>query len=141
MDHIKEFFDVFSDDSHRRNHHKVMALHEQEGQRWRMCSKRAPSLPKRWFEFSWLTAKNPLFDARDGQAYPRRRIPFHDRFGFPCYQCFWSAWYPLGEMGNVYYSGLAHTTSSTQGLVASPENMAFPTFLDGLMFYMGSILK
>ena len=88
-----------------------------------------------------LREQGALFDAEGRQVNPRSLIRFYDSFGFPCYQCFWSEWYPAEEMGNVYYSGLTHTISSTRGHAASPENMAFPTFLDWLMFYMESILK
>ncbi len=88
-----------------------------------------------------LQERGPLFDTKGNQVDPRSLIRFYDSFGFPCYQCFWSEWYPGEEMGNVYYSGLTHTISDTQGFSASPEKMAFPTFLDWLMFYMESILK
>lgn len=88
-----------------------------------------------------LRERGALFDAQEREVNPRSLIRFYDSFGFPCYQCFWAEWYPAEEMGNVYYSGLTHTISNTQMYEASPENMAFPTFLDWLMFYMESILK
>ena len=70
---------------------------------------------------------------------PRSLIPFYESFGMPFFQCFWADWYPEEEMGNVYYSGLAKTISMPKGKGSSPENMAFPTFLDWLMFYLERI--
>lgn len=66
-------------------------------------------------------------------------IPFYQSYAFPCYQCFWAEWHPAEEMGNIYYSGLTHTVSNHLADMLSPENQAFPTFLDWLMFYMESI--
>lgn len=65
---------------------------------------------------------------------PKRLIPFYESFGMPYFQCFWGEWYPEEEMGNVYYSGLTNTISFEGD--SSPENMAFPTFLDWLQFYL-----
>lgn len=81
----------------------------------------------------------PLLSATKEVVDPKSLIPFYESFGFPCFQCFWSDWYPEQEMGNVYYSGLTHTiTDHTSGL-ASPENQTFPSFLDWLMFYLETI--
>ncbi|MBS4167529.1 SMI1/KNR4 family protein [Parachlamydia sp. AcF125] len=70
---------------------------------------------------------------------PKTLIPFYESFGMPFYQCFWAEWYPENEMGNVYYSGLTHSISNTQSSVSSLESMAFPTFLDWLMFYLEQV--
>lgn len=66
-------------------------------------------------------------------------IPFYQSYAFPCYQCFWAGWHPGEEMGNIYYSGLTHTVSNHLVNSLSPENQAFPTFLDWLMFYLETI--
>ena len=66
-------------------------------------------------------------------------IPFYQSYAFPCYQCFWAEWHPGEEIGNIYYSGLTHTVSNHLLGMNSPENQAFPTFLDWLMFYLESI--
>lgn len=66
-------------------------------------------------------------------------IPFYQSYAFPCYQCFWAEWHPGEEMGNIYYSGLTHTVSNHLASEISPENQAFPTFLDWLMFYLETL--
>lgn len=66
-------------------------------------------------------------------------IPFYQSYAFPCFQCFWAGWHPGEEMGNIYYSGLTHTVSNHLADILSPENQAFPTFLDWLMFYLETI--
>lgn len=70
---------------------------------------------------------------------PTSLYPFYKSFGMPFFQCFWSEWYPEEEMGNVYYSGIANTISSLAFKATSVENMAFPTFIDWLMFYLETI--
>lgn len=67
---------------------------------------------------------------------PKALIPFYESFGLPCFQCFFDEWHPAQEMGNIYYSGLTHTISSCTGSESSPENLAFATFTDWLMFYL-----
>ena len=67
---------------------------------------------------------------------PRALIPFYESFGMPFYQCFWGEWYPEHEMGNVYYSGEIKRITIKSRSDLAPENMAFPTFLDWLMFYL-----
>lgn len=70
---------------------------------------------------------------------PKALIAFYESFGLPCYQCFWGEWYPEDEMGNVYYSALTQTISSGKKKGSWAENLAFPTFLDWLMFYLENI--
>jgi hypothetical protein len=70
---------------------------------------------------------------------PQNLIPFYASFGMPFFQCFWHDWYPESEMGNVYYSETSNTISILASKVASAENMAFPTFMDWLLFYLESI--
>lgn len=70
---------------------------------------------------------------------PQSLIPFYSSFGMPFFQCFWSEWYPEGEMGNVYYSEAANTISILASKATSVENMAFPTFVDWLLFYLETI--
>lgn len=83
-----------------------------------------------------LESKGPLLSATNEPVDPKKLIPFYESFGFPCYQCFWAEWYPAQEMGNVYYSGLTHTITDHTSNDCSPENQAFPTFLDWLEFYL-----
>lgn len=65
---------------------------------------------------------------------PKTLIPFYESFGMPFLQCFWAEWYPQDEMGNVYYSSTTKTISDVDS--PSSDSMAFPTFLEWLMFYM-----
>lgn len=67
---------------------------------------------------------------------PKSLIPFYESFGMPFFQCFWKEWYPEGEMGNVYYSGTVKKILVSENGLAGDESMAFPTFLDWLMFYL-----
>jgi hypothetical protein len=67
---------------------------------------------------------------------PKTLIPFYESFGMPFFQCFWTEWYPEEEMGNVYYSGVSKKILVAEDERPSEENMAFPTFLDWLMFYL-----
>jgi hypothetical protein len=78
----------------------------------------------------------PLKSSKGEMVNPKTLIPFYESYGLPCYQCFWSEWYPLEEMGNVYYSGLTKILSDFSGEGTWGENLAFPTFLDWLMFYL-----
>lgn len=70
---------------------------------------------------------------------PKSLIPFYESFGCPYFQCFWGDWYPLEEMGNVYYSHTAKTISESRGNDSDSETMAFPTFTDWLIFYLEPI--
>ncbi|MES2273866.1 MAG: SMI1/KNR4 family protein [Chlamydiota bacterium] len=67
---------------------------------------------------------------------PGSLIPFYEIFGLSSYQCFYSDWYPGAEMGNVYLSGIDYTISDTSDRTAWTENLAFPTFLEWLSYYL-----
>lgn len=69
---------------------------------------------------------------------PAGLIPFYESFGQQSYQCFYSEWYPTSEMGNVYFSSQDFTISPYT-LGNPQETMAFPTFLDWLVFYLEGI--
>lgn len=69
----------------------------------------------------------------------KKLIPFYESFGMPFYQCFWMEWYPDQEMGNVYYSGNSSTISDIGLKESGAETLAFPTFIDWLMFYLERI--
>lgn len=73
------------------------------------------------------------------QLNPRNLIPFYVSFGQHCYQCFWKEWFEESEIGNVYYSGIEHSLSEPQQGQDADINMAFPTFLGWLMFYLEGI--
>ncbi len=66
---------------------------------------------------------------------PCSLIPFYESVGRSSYQCFYSDWYPAAETGNVCFS-LGDYTISRYMLGASEETLAFPHFLDWLVFYL-----
>lgn len=94
---------------------------------------------------SYLKLKNslqknePILTTKGTTVDPTSLIPFYESFGMPFYQCFWADWYPEQEMGNVYYSGETKTISDIYSGQTSSEIMAFPTFMDWLMFYLERI--
>lgn len=83
-----------------------------------------------------LLKENSLTTSRGKLVDPKTLIPFYESFGMPFFQCFWTEWYPQQEMGNVYYSCLTKTIPDVETLEPGIESMAFPSFLDWLMFYM-----
>lgn len=66
-------------------------------------------------------------------------IPFYESFGRPSYQCFFALWTPSEQAGNIYCSPAENTLSNIQDRNGWQENLAFPTFLDWLVFYLESI--
>lgn len=83
--------------------------------------------------------RDPIMTNIGTMVNPKALIPFYESFGMPFYQCFWAEWYPQQEMGNVYYSGKAMTISDVYSGGTSSEKMAFPTFIEWLMFYLERI--
>lgn len=76
----------------------------------------------------------------DGQVIPPESlIPFYESFGLHCYQCFYADWYPEEEMGNVYFSEHDRSISNFLDAHAYEENLAFPSFLGWLIFYLEDI--
>lgn len=86
-----------------------------------------------------ILAQESLLQVKGEPVDPNELIPFYESFGLPFFQCFWTAWYPEGEMGNVYYSSVANTISCLASKEASIENMSFATFSDWLTFYLETI--
>lgn len=70
---------------------------------------------------------------------PSDLIPFYESFGQSSYQCFLVEWTPLRQVGNVYYSPGEKILSDIRDHKALQENLAFPTFLDWLIFYLESV--
>jgi hypothetical protein len=66
-------------------------------------------------------------------------IPFYESFGQPSYQCFFALWAPSEQAGNVYCSPMERIFSDVRDRHHWQENLAFPTFLDWLIFYLESI--
>jgi SMI1 / KNR4 family (SUKH-1) len=90
--------------------------------------------------FQEIIRKLDILKATEGiEVDPSTLIPFYESFGMPFFQCFWAEWYPEEEMGNIYYSDLAKSISCSRTGEPHPENMAFPTFIDWLKFYLERI--
>jgi hypothetical protein len=70
---------------------------------------------------------------------PKDLIPFYESFGQQSYQCFYTRWFPDREVGNVYYSRREHAISDIKDRSTWLENLAFPTFLDWLVFYLEGV--
>lgn len=66
---------------------------------------------------------------------PGSLIPFYEA-GLGSYQCFCTDWYPGNEMGNVYLSGIDYTISNYLDRKGWADQLAFPTFLEWLAFYL-----
>lgn len=88
---------------------------------------------------SFLELHSPLLAPSGESVNPLSLIPFYESFGLNGYQCFWSDWYPEQEMGNIYYSGIEKTMSDIRYRDDWAENLAFPTFVDWLVFYLEGI--
>lgn len=97
------------------------------------------SMLKNYEEFQNLLNEEPLRSPNGNIINPHSLIPFYQSFGMPVFQCFWTDWYPQNEIGNVYLSFLTKTISDTQKNISSTENLAFPTFLDWLFFYLEKV--
>lgn len=67
---------------------------------------------------------------------PKALVPFYEEEGLFSFQCFYSDWYPMGEMGNVYLSGIDYTISDTSDWKSWRDQFAFPTFLEWLSEYL-----
>lgn len=87
-----------------------------------------------------VTRDSPLLTTKGKAVNPHSLIPFYESFGMPFYQCFWQDWYPENEMGNVYYSGSENSISDPVDRSVAIDEMAFPTFLDWLFFYLERLI-
>ncbi|NGX56404.1 MAG: hypothetical protein K1060chlam5_00643 [Candidatus Anoxychlamydiales bacterium] len=67
---------------------------------------------------------------------PKTLIPFYQCYNKESFQCFFTQWFPIEEMGNVYYSGLDNQISDYHNMLNSSETLSFKSFLDWLIFYM-----
>lgn len=87
-----------------------------------------------------LQEQEPMITSIDTTVAPKSLFPFYESFGMPFYQCFWAEWYPEQEMGNVYYSTESKAISDPFSSGISSEAMAFPTFVDWLIFYLERVV-
>jgi|SRR5579862_209481 len=70
---------------------------------------------------------------------PKELIPFYESFGQPSFQCFYLGWTPMNSVGNVFYSMAEGRISDVHVQNSLTENLAFPSFLDWLIFYLEGI--
>ena len=82
-----------------------------------------------------LAAERPLM-VGNRSIDPNSLIPFYESYGLDSYQCFFADWYPGNEMGNVYLSGIDYTISDYMDRKGWADQLAFPTFLEWLAFYL-----
>lgn len=66
---------------------------------------------------------------------PQDLIFFYQSYQRVDFQCFYTRWQPQ-EIGNVYYSYNDNSISNYYDKASLSENLAFPTFLDWLIFYL-----
>lgn len=93
-------------------------------------------------QFQQMLEQQEIITTLSGEPVdPKTLVPFYESFGMPFYQCFWTEWYPAGEMGNVYYSGVTKKISDINLEGNAEETMTFPTFTDWLMFYLELVEK
>lgn len=86
--------------------------------------------------------KDEVLVRPDGQVInPESLIPFYESFGLHSYQCFYADWYREDEMGNLYFSAQDRTISNFLNDERLEENLAFPTFLGWLAFYLEDIIN
>lgn len=102
---------------------------------------RSAALYDEYLKFQVLLAtKLPLMTSKGSLVNPQSLIPFYESFGRRSYQCFWGEWYSEQEMGNIYYSVEQETIAHVPNRIPSPEVLAFPTFVDWLIFYLESVI-
>ncbi|MGK5594842.1 MAG: SMI1/KNR4 family protein [Parachlamydiaceae bacterium] len=101
---------------------------------------KSSELEQSYQSFQEMLAKEDSITTSLGYTVnPNTLIPFYESFGMPFFQCFWAEWYPDSEMGNVYFSGLTKTISNVKCADPTSENMAFPTFIAWLNFYLETV--
>jgi len=105
---------------------------------WGMIS--AEEMPKKYQELRQsLLEQNLLITCKDKVIDPADLIPFYESFEGESFQCFYLDWYPSQEVGNVFYSKREHCISDYHHEDHLLENLAFPTFLEWLIFYLEGI--
>lgn len=67
---------------------------------------------------------------------PQDLIFFYQSYQRGDFQCFYTRWFPYSGIGNVSYSFKDNAISDYFDKTAWENNLAFPTFLNWLMFYL-----
>ncbi len=79
---------------------------------------------------------DPILTWEKQSVDPTKLFPFYESFAALSYQCFWDDWHPDQEMGNVYFSQEPRIFSDTRNSKSASETMAFPSFIEWLIFYL-----
>jgi hypothetical protein len=88
---------------------------------------------------SLIETQNKIITCNNEKIDPKDLIFFYQSFGKLDFQCFYTKWYLMSDIGNVYFSFSDSSVSNYIDKNASLENMAFFTFLDWLIFYLEMI--
>ena len=83
-----------------------------------------------------LLAEEILVQPNGEMIDPEHLIPFYESFDLYNYQCFYTDWHPNFEMGNVCFSEHDRSISNFVGYHNHEASLAFPSFLEWLMFYL-----
>jgi len=83
-----------------------------------------------------IEEQNKIISSNQHMIDPNDLIFFYQSYQKVDFQCFYTKWFPYSETGNVYYSYNDNTISNYHNKNLWAENLAFPTFLDWLLFYL-----
>ncbi len=72
----------------------------------------------------------------EGEFNPEALIVFYQSYHENFFHCFYTEWFPKSEVGNVFYSLPENRISTVK---EGSKDLAFPTFLEWLTFYMEDI--
>ena len=86
-----------------------------------------------------LMGNNFVIDHRGGVVNPQSLIPFYVDSGLNSYQCFYVDWSPMGEIGNVYLSGLNSSISDISKSFDLSDELAFASFSEWFMQFLEGI--
>lgn len=82
-----------------------------------------------------LIALQSILHAGNRWIDPEDLWPFFEVSGLQSYHCFLTHWFPQGEMGTVYFSGIDYTISDVTSL--RPQEVgAYPRFGDFLLAFL-----
>ena len=81
-----------------------------------------------------MAMRNTIHSA-EKRVDPEILFPFYEVSGLNSFHCFLAGWFPEGEMGTVYFSGIDYTISDT-GVRRSRETGATARFGDWLISFL-----
>ncbi|MBI5345684.1 MAG: SMI1/KNR4 family protein [Chlamydiae bacterium] len=91
-------------------------------------------------EFQGLIINNSkIIKCGKKQIDPSSLIPFYQSYSKGDFQCFYLDWFSQNDIGNVYYSSGDLAISDFNLNISSIETLAFPSFLEWLIFYIEEV--